>query len=92
MSITLAFLQGHKKSLIFPYCFMNGDQFIDTNSFNHLTFDPCCSKKLCYSSILGQNLDLVNSHFTTDRVMSFIFQQDITLYVGHHCWNFDKNQ
>ena len=48
--------------------------------------------QLCDSSILGQNLDLVNSHFTTDRVMSFIFQQDITLYVGHHCWNFDKNQ
>ena len=74
MSINLAFLQGHKKRLIFPYCFMNGGQFVDTscNSFNHLKFDHCCSKKLCDSSRLGQNLDLINSHFTTDKVMSYI--------------------
>ena len=31
------------------------------------------AKKLCDSSFLGQNLDLINYHFKTDRVMSFIF-------------------
>ena len=31
------------------------------------------AKKLCDSRFLGQNLDLMNSHFETDRVMSFIF-------------------
>ena len=31
------------------------------------------AKKLCDSSFLGQNLDLIHSHFKTDRVMSFIF-------------------
>ena len=31
------------------------------------------AKKLCDSSFLDQNLDLIHSHFKTDRVMSFIF-------------------
>ena len=31
------------------------------------------AKKLCDSSFLGQNLDLIHSHFKTNRVMSFIF-------------------
>ena len=31
------------------------------------------AKKLCDSSFLNQNLDWINSHFKTDRVMSFIF-------------------
>ena len=31
------------------------------------------AKKLCDSSFLDQNLDLIRSHFKTDGVMSFIF-------------------
>ena len=31
------------------------------------------AKNLCDSSFLEQNLDLINSHFKTDGVMSFIF-------------------
>ena len=39
----------------------------------------CChkctllAKKLCNSSFLGKILDLIHSHFKTDRVISFIF-------------------
>ena len=31
------------------------------------------AKNLCDSSFFDQNLDLIHSHFTTDRGMSFIF-------------------
>ena len=31
------------------------------------------AKKLCDSSFVGQNLDLIHSHFKIDRVISFIF-------------------
>ena len=31
------------------------------------------AKKLCDSSFVCQNLDLIHYHFKTDRVMSFIF-------------------
>ena len=50
------------------------------------------AKKLCDSRFLGQNFDLIHSQLKTDRIMSFIFEQGIKCYVGHHCWNFGKNQ
>ena len=37
------------------------------------TYYTLLAKKLCDSSFLGHHLDLIHYHFTTDRVMSFIF-------------------
>ena len=43
-----------------------------TNVPNVSIYATLLAKKLCDSSFLGQNLDLIHSHFKTDRVMSFI--------------------
>ena len=55
-----------------------------------LTFWPTLLAKKLWQQILGQNLDLIHSHFTTDRIMYLKILQGNKWYVGHHCWNFGK--
>ena len=82
---------GGKKSLRnrSSICFVN--EFPKTKRRNYPQY-TLLAIKLCDSSFLGKNLDLIHSHFKTDRVMSFIIWQGIKWYVGHHCWNFGKIQ